>query len=136
MCFDFIVPLPPLPLPSPPPCLLRFEDGGKLVLIIFSLIGFFTFDMIYVTAVMNYAAQSEMLVYLLKSVSGLVEQKGYNGVDEAIKVMFLVRTVETSSYPDTNGTGESVHISEVSLFQGLQELFLGKGKGVLIPGVS
>ena len=51
--------------------------------------------MIYVTAVMNYAAQSEMLVYLLKSVSGLVEQKGYNNVDEAIKVMFLVRTVET-----------------------------------------
>ncbi|CAI8049368.1 hypothetical protein GBAR_LOCUS27194 [Geodia barretti] len=64
-----------------------FEHGGKLLLIILSLIGFFTFDMVYVAAVMNYAAQSEMLVYLLKSVRGLVEQKQYNDVDEAIKVM-------------------------------------------------
>ena len=33
------------------------------------------------------------------------------------------------SIPDTNGTEESVHISEVSLLQGfnhMQELFLGK----------
>ena len=63
-----------------------FKDGGKLVLIILSLIGFFTFDMVYVTAVMNYAAQSEMLVYLLRSVRGLVEQKGYEDIDGAIKV--------------------------------------------------
>ena len=68
--------------PSP-----RFEDGGKLILVIISLIGFFTFDMVYVAAVMNYAAQSEMLVYLLKSVRGLVEQKGYEDVDSAIKVV-------------------------------------------------
>ena len=34
---------------------------------------------------------------------------------------------------DTNGTEESVHISEVSLFQGLkQELFLGKEKVSLL----
>ena len=39
-----------------------------------------------------------------------------------------------SSNPDTNGTEESVHISEVSLFQGLlmQELFLGKEKVSLL----
>ena len=41
----------------------------------------------------------------------------------------------TPSNPDTNGTEESVHISEVSLFQGLncmQELFLGKEKVSLL----
>ena len=33
-----------------------------------------------------------------------------------------------SNDPDTSGTEESVHIiSEVSLFQSMQELFLGKG---------
>ena len=64
----------------------RFSDGGKLVLIILSLLGFFTFDTVYVTAVMNYAAQSEMLVYLIGSVRGLVEQKKYENVEEAIKV--------------------------------------------------
>lgn len=63
-----------------------FRGGGKLILIIFSLIGFFTFDLVYVTAVMNYAAQSEMLIYLLRSVRGLVEQKGYEGIDAAMKV--------------------------------------------------
>lgn len=42
--------------------------------------------MVYVTAVMNYAAQSEMLIYLLRSVRGLIEQKGYEGIDAAIKV--------------------------------------------------
>lgn len=55
-------------------------------MIILSLIGFFTFDMVYVTAVMNYAAQSEMLIYLLRSVRGLVEQKGYIKMDGAVKV--------------------------------------------------
>ena len=65
---------------------LSFRDGGKLVLIIFSLLGFIGFDIVYVTAVMNYAAQSEMLVYLLRSVRGLVEQKAYEDVDKAIKV--------------------------------------------------
>ena len=30
------------------------------------------------------------------------------------------------SNTDTNGTEESVHISEVSLFQGFKKLFLGK----------
>ena len=56
---------------------------------ILSLIGFFTFDMVYVTAVMNYAAQSEMLIYLLRSVRGLVEQKGYEDVEGAIKVAMV-----------------------------------------------
>ena len=42
--------------------------------------------MVYVTAVMNYAAQSEMLIYLLRSVRGLVEQKAYTEMDGAVKV--------------------------------------------------
>ena len=46
--------------------------------------------------------------------------------------------ITTSIYADqdTSGTEESVHISEVSLFQGLQELFSGEGKGVLIRELS
>ena len=43
------------------------------------------------------------------------------------------------SDPNTAGTEESVRISEVSLFQGLnypQELFLGERNGVLIREVS
>ena len=80
---------------------------------------------------MNYAAQSEMLVYLLKSVRGLVEQKQYNDVDEAIKVMSSWNCGNPSN-PDTNGAGDSVRISEVSLFQGCPNY---RG-GVLIPGVS
>ena len=46
--------------------------------------------MVYVTAVMNYAAQSEMLIYLLRSVRGLVVQKEYKEMDEAIKVCVCV----------------------------------------------
>ena len=98
---------------------------------------------------MNYAAQSEMLVYLLKSVRGLVEQKQYNDVDEAIKVMSSWNCGNPSN-PDTNGAGDSVRISEVSLFQRCpysrgvlitEEVSLFQGcpnyrGGVLIPGVS
>ena len=75
-------------VPSPPLSPSSVRDGVKLFLIIISLIGFFTFDMVYVTAVMNYAAQSEMLIYLLRSVRGLLEQKAYTEMDVAIKVLW------------------------------------------------
>ena len=87
-CIVFPPSLPPFSLLSS--CAHSFRDSGKLVLISLSLIGFFTFDMVYVTAVMNYAAQSEMLIYLLRSVRGLVEQKAYTEMDGAVKVRLCV----------------------------------------------
>ena len=54
--------------------------------------------------------------------------------DETNVRSLLLHTTITSN-PDTNGTEESVLISEVSLFQGLncmQELFLGKEKMSLL----
>ena len=44
--------------------------------------------MVYVAAVMNYAAQSEMNIYLLRAVKKLIQDKGYGNaeLDDAIKV--------------------------------------------------
>ena len=43
--------------------------------------------MVYVSAVMNYAAQSEMNISLLHAITQLVEAKEYNEIDNAIKVV-------------------------------------------------
>ena len=43
--------------------------------------------MVYVSAVMNYAAQSEMNIYLLRAIRHLVETKEYTEIDNAIKVV-------------------------------------------------
>ncbi len=51
-----------------------------------SLIGFVSFDVVYVVAVMNYAAQSEMIIYLLKAIAILVTNKEYPDMDAAIRV--------------------------------------------------
>ena len=50
-----------------------------------------------------------------------------------------VANIYSPSNPDTNGTEKIVHISEMSLFRGLncmQELFLGEGKDDFIREVS
>jgi len=60
-------------------------DGVKIFLLIISMIGFVAFDMVYVSAVMNYAAQSEMNIYLLRAIRQLVETKEYTEIDNAIK---------------------------------------------------
>ena len=60
--------------------------AGKIVLVVFAIIGFLFFDTVYVSAVMNYAAQSEMNIYLLRAVRKLVVQKEYTDMDTAIKV--------------------------------------------------
>ena len=53
---------------------------------------------------------------------------------------FTTSTVWNSSNLDTNGREEKheegVHISEVSVFQGQNRLFLGKRIGILIIDVS
>ena len=84
--------LPPFSLPpslsnpfttSPPS---SFSHAGKIVLVVISLIGFIAFDIVYVGAVFNYAAQSEMNIYLLRAIRRLVIQKEYQEMDIAIKV--------------------------------------------------
>ena len=67
----------------------RIEDGLKLFLIILSLIGFVFFDIVYVAAVMNYTAQSEIIIYWLYSVRIKVENKTYKQLDEAVKVCII-----------------------------------------------
>ena len=63
-----------------------FHSHGKIVLLVLSLIGFIFFDTIYVGAVFNYAAQSEMNIYLLRAIRRLITQKEYEDMDGAIKV--------------------------------------------------
>ena len=46
--------------------------------------------MIYVGAVFNYAAQSEMNIYLLRAIRRLVIQKEYEEIDVAIKVFSVL----------------------------------------------
>lgn len=64
-----------------------FRGAGKEVLIVLDLIGFLFFDFVYVAAVVNYAAQSEMNIYLLDAIKKLVQDKGYpgNGLEASIK---------------------------------------------------
>ena len=42
--------------------------------------------MIYVTAVFNYAAQSEMNIYLLRAIRRMIIQKTHSEIDAGIKV--------------------------------------------------
>lgn len=66
---------------------LRFiEDEGKVVLLIISLLGFILFDVVYVMAVFNYAAQSEMNINLLYAIKAMTEQKLTPDLEAAMKV--------------------------------------------------
>ncbi len=68
----------------------RIKGGIRLFLVIFSLFGFFTFDLVYLFSVFNYAAQAEMCVYLLWDITRLIRENKYDHVDVAIKVCFNV----------------------------------------------
>ena len=72
-----------------------FHSGGKIVLLVLSLIGFIFFDVVYVGAVFNYAAQSEMNIYLLRAIRRLVTQKEYEEIDGGIKVVITKACVYT-----------------------------------------
>ncbi len=65
----------------------RFNGAGKDTLLVFSLVGFVFFDLVYVGAVINYAAQSEMNIYLLRAIRRMVVQKFYEDIDAGIKVL-------------------------------------------------
>ena len=64
----------------------RFTGGGKLTLVIFSLFGFIFFDAVYIMAIMNYAIQSELNIYLLHALRIKVERREHKTIDVAIKV--------------------------------------------------
>ena len=55
---------------------------------IFSVIGFSAFDIVYIAAVINYAAQSEMMIDLLNALKMLVERSfmDANGITDAMTV--------------------------------------------------
>ena len=56
------------------------------------------FDAVYVAAVVNYAVQSEMNIYLLQSIKLKVLTRKYETTDEAIKVSVFVQCVCTCVY--------------------------------------
>ena len=62
------------------------EGSARLVLVFVSLVGFVVFDMVYVVAVLNYAAQSEMNIKLLHAIKAMAEQKLYPELEATIKV--------------------------------------------------
>ena len=62
------------------------DGAAKTALVVISLLGFISFDVVYVAAVMNYAAQSEMNIKLIYAITSLVKQKHHKDIDEAIKV--------------------------------------------------
>lgn len=63
----------------------QFTGGGKLTLVIFSLFGFIFFDAVYIMAIMNYAIQSELNIYLLHALRIKVERREHKSIDAAIK---------------------------------------------------
>jgi len=65
---------------------IRIIGAEKYTLLFVSLIGFIVFDGVYISAVMNYAIQSELNISLLCSISMKVKDRGYDKIDEAIKV--------------------------------------------------
>ena len=60
-----------------------------MALVVFSLVGFLFFDMVYVATAMSHAVQSELLVWLISSVTSLLRNNQYHNVDAAIKVVWL-----------------------------------------------
>lgn len=64
---------------------LMFSGALKISLLVISLFGFFTFDMVYVFAIMNYVVQGEMNIYLIWDVRRLIAVRKYDHIDGAIK---------------------------------------------------
>ena len=55
-------------------------------MLILALLGFIVFDLVYITALINYAAQSELIISLIKVVHTGILQRRYHTFDEALKV--------------------------------------------------
>ncbi|XP_064402067.1 uncharacterized protein LOC135347884 [Halichondria panicea] len=67
---------------------VTIKGGIRMFLVIFSLFGFFTFDLVYLFSVLNYAAQAEMNVYLIWDIARLIKENKYEHVDAAIKDIY------------------------------------------------
>ena len=55
-------------------------------MLILALFGFVVFDLVYITALTNYAAQSELIISFVEVVRTYILQKKYDTFDEALKV--------------------------------------------------
>ena len=66
------------------------NGDAKLILVIFSLLGFVVYNIVYVVVVLNYAAQSEMNIKLLHAVQDMAEQRLYPNLEDAMKVYLHV----------------------------------------------
>ena len=75
-----------------------------MILVVFSLVGFLFFDMVYVATAMNYAVQSELLVWLVSSITSLLRNHQYHNVDAAIKVTYwpLLEMISSTTYSGTS----------------------------------
>ena len=59
-------------------------------MLILALLGFVVFDLVYITALTNYAAQSELIISFVEVVRIRILQKKYDeSFDEALKVRQL-----------------------------------------------
>ncbi len=67
---------------------IRLKGLLKILCILVALLGFVFFDVVYIVAVMNYAAQSEMNIHLLRATGTRIQQRiEYPDVNAAIKVL-------------------------------------------------
>ena len=55
-------------------------------MLILALLGFIVFDLVYITALINYAAQSELIISFIKVVRICILQRRYHTFDEALNV--------------------------------------------------
>lgn len=67
------------------------EDAQKF-LTTYSIFGFVLFDIVYVWAVINYAAQCELIIDFIWAIRQKIQSKSYDNLDVAIKDIFLCRT--------------------------------------------
>ena len=82
------------------PCFNSTLQGStKTALVVISLLGFISFDVVYVAAVMNYAAQSEMNIRLIYAIASLIRNKHYKDIDSAIKVHVHVQNLSCENKP-------------------------------------
>lgn len=63
------------------------------ILIAISVIGLVSKDAVYVVAVLNYAAQSEMNIKLLQAIRAMAEQKLYPDLEAAMKVCDILHAI-------------------------------------------
>ena len=62
-----------------------YRDVLKYVLVIYSIIGFFLFDLLYVAVILSYVAHAQLLLTYINSVIDKVQTKAYD-LGKAIRV--------------------------------------------------